>query len=106
MNIMLVSVSERTKEIWIRKAIWAWKNDILFQFLTESSTLSLFWWIIWIIISYLVVYALNYFQISAIISINCIIISFVFSILIWIIFWLLPAYKRAKLRPIETLRFE
>ena len=106
MNIMLVSVTERTKEIGIRKAIWAGKNDILLQFLTEASSLSLIWWMIWIWLSYLVVYLLNYFEITSIISIDSIIISFIFSLSIWLVFGILPAYKAAKLRPIDALRFE
>lgn len=106
MNIMLVSVTERTKEIGIRKAIWAGKKDILLQFLTEASSLSIIWWIIWIGFSYFVVYLLNYFSIAAIITTNSIIMSFLFSLWIWLIFGILPAYKAAKLRPIDALRFE
>jgi putative ABC transport system permease protein len=107
MNIMLVSVTERTREIGIRKAIWAWKKDILGQFLTESMVLSLFWWMIWITLSYIVVFVLNnYLLIVSIISINSIFLSFGVAVFIGIFFGLLPAYKAAKLRPIDALRFE
>lgn len=106
MNIMLVSVTERTKEIWIRKAIWAGKNDILTQFLTEAVTLSILWWAIWIALSFWVVQILNYFSIAAIITNDSLLLSFWFSFWIGVVFWLLPAYKASKLRPIEALRFE
>lgn len=106
MNIMLVSVIERTKEIWIRKAIWAGKNDILVQFLIEAVTLSILWWIIGIAFSFWVVQLLNYFSIAAIVTQWSLLLSFSFSFLIWVVFGLLPAYKASKLRPIEALRFE
>ena len=106
MNIMLVSVTERTREIWIRKAIWAGKSDILLQFLTEALSISVIGWAIWILISYWAVFLLNYFSITAVISVNSITLSFCFSLFIWLVFGILPAYKAAKLRPIDALRFE
>ena len=106
MNIMLVSVTERTKEIGIRKAIWASRFDILLQFLTEALSLSALGWIIWIVISFWTVSMLNHFAIAAVITSDSIILSFFFSLWIWLIFGILPAYKAANLRPIEALRFE
>jgi len=103
---MLVSVTERTKEIGIRKAIGASKYDILLQFLTEALSLSILGGIIGIILSYGVVFGLNHFSIAAIISTNSIALSFFFSLGIGLIFGILPAYKAAKLRPIDALRFE
>lgn len=106
MNIMLVSVTERTKEIWIRKAIWAQKSHILIQFLMESSILSIIWWGLWILFSLFVIWIVEMIWLSVLVELKSILIAFWFSGLIWVIFGLLPAYKASNLRPIEALRFE
>lgn len=108
MNIMLVSVTERTREIGIRKAIGARKKDIIVQFLTESSILSFIGGILAIIFSYLICLLVEklFPDISTIISIHTIIVATGFSILMGIVFGLLPAWKAAKMDAIEALRFE
>ncbi len=107
MNIMLVSVTERTREIGIRKAIGAKRKDILFQFLIESMALSGLGGLLGIGIGIgaakLVSSALN---MEAVFTANVIIIAFAFSVLIGVIFGMFPANKAAKLKPIDALRFE
>ncbi len=105
MNIMLVSVIERTKEIWIRKALWATGNDILSQFLIESLIISLVAWFLWILLSFGIVAIINKFM-TAIITTNSVFIAFCSVVFIWIVFWILPASKASKLKPIDALRFE
>lgn len=105
MNIMLVSVTERIKEIWIRKAIWAHRKDILIQFLAESVLLSLMWWIIGIILSFIVVFIINKF-LTAIISLSSVLLAFISAVSIGIIFGILPANNASKLKPIDALRYE
>jgi putative ABC transport system permease protein len=107
MNIMLVSVTERTREIGIRKAIGAKKRDIMLQFLIESTVLSVLGGVIGIILSLIGSWiATTYFGVSAIIAVSSIILAFGFSIAVGIFFGMLPAYHAAKLRPIEALRYE
>lgn len=105
MNIMLVSVTERIKEIGIRKAIWATYMDILSQFLAESVLLSLLGGTIWVILSFLIVLLLNNFM-TAVISSGSIILAFVSAVSIGMVFGILPARNAAKLKPIDALRFE
>lgn len=106
MNIMLVSVTERTREIWIRKAIWARYHDILMQFLTESVLLWMFWCVVWVLLSWLVILWLQQVNVPALLNLKTILIAVGFSWTTWIIFWVWPARKAAKMKPIDALRFE
>jgi len=107
MNIMLVSVTERTREIGIRKAIGARKRDILQQFLVESTVLCILGGTIGILLSFIGVWLVSAFsEVSAIISIGSIVLAVTFSITIGVFFGMLPAWKAAKLKPIDALRYE
>lgn len=107
MNIMLVSVTERTKEIGIRKAIGAKKLNILFQFLVEAVTLCVLGGIAGIILG---VGAGNFagslLQASATIPLDWVVIGVLLCILIGVTFGTYPAYKAANLDPIDALRYE
>lgn len=107
MNIMLVSVTERTREIGIRNAIGAKKSDILQQFIVEAVVLSVFGGAIGILISFLGAWLITEFVgTRAIISSGSVFLAFAFSIIIGVIFGFLPAYKAASLKPIDALRYE
>lgn len=107
MNIMLVSVTERTREIGIRKAIGAKKRDIMTQFLVESTVLSFFGGAIGILISFGGSWIVKtYFSLDASILFSSVLLAFGFSVAVGIFFGMLPAWKAAKLRPIEALRYE
>jgi len=108
MNIMLVSVTERTKEIGIRKSIGAQKRDIVVQFMIESVTLSLMGGIIGMVLSIgilsLVTALLEGYTFSVSFSVAAIALGF--SIAVGLIFGIYPANKAAKLKPIDALRHE
>ncbi|HCG99456.1 MAG TPA: macrolide ABC transporter permease, partial [Actinobacteria bacterium] len=106
MNIMLVSVTERTREIGIRKAIGARRKDILSQFLIEAVLISLFGGIVGVLIGVGTVPLANYASIEAIQSIWGIVLAFLFSILFGVFFGYYPAQKAAKLDAIVALRYE
>ena len=107
MNIMLVSVTERTREIGLRQAVGAKTRDILTQFLVEAVTLSLLGGAIGILIGVLASKLISVFaQWSTLISPASILLAFLFSALVGIFFGFYPARKAAFLDPIEALRYE
>jgi putative ABC transport system permease protein len=107
MNIMLVSVTERTREIGLRKAVGATKNQILTQFLIETVTLSLMGGIIGILLG---VSIATFFSaaglISSVITPSSIFMAFSFALAIGIFFGLYPAFRASNLHPMEALRYE
>lgn len=107
MNIMLVSVTERTREIGIRMSLGATRGQILFQFLVEAMTLTLIGGLIGMVLGTGTAYAVSYFAgWPPLVSLPVIIGGILFSMLIGIIFGLLPANKASRLDPIESLRYE
>ena len=105
MNIMLVSVTERTAEIGLKKAIGAKKKQILLQFLTESAVLTSLGGVIGVISGIIMAQLISgMMQIPVSISAPAIAIAVVFSTLIGVVFGMLPAYQAANLNPIEALR--
>ncbi len=105
MNIMLVSVTERTTEIGLKKAIGAKKKRILLQFLTESAVLTSLGGLIGVISGIIMAQLISsMMQIPVAISVPAIGVAVVFSMLIGVIFGMLPAVKAANLNPIEALR--
>lgn len=105
MNIMLVAVSERTREIGLRKALGATPNNILIQFLIESAVLSTFGGVIGIIFGILGAWGLRAFF-PATPAANSILLAFGVSLGTGIVFGVFPARKAAALNPIEALRYE
>ena len=112
MNIMLVSVTERTKEIGLRKAVGAKKKDILTQFLIESSLLSVIGGIIGIILGWLLslgigrVAAASDFLLNPAITLNSVLLATLFSAAVGLFFGIYPANRASQLEPIEALRSE
>jgi len=112
MNIMLVSVTERTKEIGLRKAVGAKKSDILIQFLTESILLSLFGGIVGIIFGWVIsaivgrIAAASGTPFSPTVGLDAILLATLFSTAVGLFFGIYPANRAASLEPVEALRYE
>jgi putative ABC transport system permease protein len=112
MNIMLVSVTERTREIGLRKALGARRRDILIQFLTESSLLSLIGGLIGIglgwLISFIVgrIAAASGTAFTPIVGVDAILLATIFSAAVGLFFGIYPANRAASLEPVEALRYE
>ncbi|MDO9086599.1 MAG: ABC transporter permease [Anaerolineaceae bacterium] len=112
MNIMLVSVTERTREIGLRKAIGARKRDILIQFLTESSLLSMFGGIIGIGLGWTIAFivgliaAANDTELVPVVGLDAILLATIFSTAVGLFFGIYPANRAANLQPVEALRHE
>lgn len=107
MNIMLVSVTERTKEIGLRKAVGAQRTDILFQFLVESTTLALVGGIVGVGVGIIGAEAVpSLWGWRTEVSVVYGVLSFVVSALVGVFFGAYPAWKAAKLHPIDALRHE
>ncbi len=112
MNIMLVSVTERTREIGLRKALGARKRDILIQFLAESSLLSMLGGLIGILLGWLISVVIYQVSVRAgtpfepSISANAVLLATVFSAAVGLFFGIYPANRAASLQPVEALRYE
>ncbi|OQW98525.1 MAG: hypothetical protein BWK68_00465 [Elusimicrobia bacterium A5] len=107
MNIMLVSVTERTREIGLRKAVGADNNDILFQFMIESVVICILGGLIGIMLGSLISVILSKFAgWSTSISMSSVLLAFTFSVAIGLIFGIWPAKKASQLNPIDALRYE
>ena len=112
MNIMLVSVTERTREIGLRKALGARKRDILTQFLTESSLLSLIGGIIGIMLGWLISFIVGRIAeasgtaFTPLVGIDAILLATIFSAAVGLFFGIYPANRAASLEPVEALRYE
>lgn len=106
MNIMFISVTERTREIGIRKALGARRRVILSQFLYEASAICLTGGLLGLIVSFGVTSLINKFVLPAAVSMPIAIIALLISILVGVLSGIIPAFRASRLNPIEALRYE
>jgi putative ABC transport system permease protein len=111
MNIMLVSVTERTREIGIRKAVGARRADILTQFLVESAALSLLGGLIGIALGWGIAAGIGRVQlggnsIKPVVGLDSVLLATIFSAAVGLFFGIYPAMRAASLAPVEALRYE
>ncbi|MCG3142194.1 MAG: Macrolide export ATP-binding/permease protein MacB [Anaerolineae bacterium] len=111
MNIMLVSVTERTREIGIRKAVGAKRRDILLQFLTEATVLSVLGGIIGILLGWGISALMGSFRfgntaVTPVVDLTAVLLAVIFSVAVGLFFGIYPAARASALRPIEALRYE
>ena len=105
MNVMFAWIAEKTKDIWISRAIWARKKDILLQFLLESVMLTIFWWLIWIFLAESLIMVINAFSEVKLIRSNFWdLFAICFAFIIWVFFGIYPAKKATKLDVVESLK--
>ena len=106
MNVLFVSVKERTREIGILKALGTSKKDIMLQFLLEAIIISLFGGVVGIIVSNYLMPLMKYTAVPVSPSFSGNVIALLFAIVTGTVFGLYPAYKAAQLKPIEALNYE
>ena len=107
MNIMLVSVTERTREIGIRMAVGARKKDILLQFLVEALVISVSGGILGVVLGIMISFGVSYVGAwDTIVTRSSVFLAFFFSVMVGIVFGLYPARKASLMKPIEALRYE